>query len=148
MKAYSFQNCVVLVNGVEITNWSDGDDVLDIKRRKNSIEDKVGADGKMMMTIGSDKSGSFTFKLQATSPSNKFLGAIQSLGEAGAQTFVPVTVQFLDTYRNDMSIGTVGYITKPADIKRGASAGDTEWEIVVENLNTLLGDAADILAGA
>ena len=33
MRPYSFQNTVVIVNGVEITGWAHGDDVIDIKRR-------------------------------------------------------------------------------------------------------------------
>lgn len=142
MKVYSFQNTVMLVNGVEVTGWSDGDDVIKINRRVDSASDKVGAGGSMMVSISSDKSGEFTFKLQQTSSSNKFLAGLVALQEGGAKTFVPVTCLFQDTYRQDLATGTVGYLKKPADLSRGDKAGDQEWTIVVERLDMLLGDPA------
>lgn len=142
MKAYSFQNTVVLVNGVEITGWADGDDVIGIARRSDSASDKVGAGGDMMVSLSADKSGEFTFKLQQTSSSNKFLNSLMALQEGGAKTFVPVTVLFQDSYRNDLATGTIGYLKKPSDMSRGAQAGNQEWVVVVERLDMLLGDPA------
>lgn len=146
MKVYSFQNTVMLVNGVEITGWADGDDVINIARRSDSASDKIGANGDMMVSISSDKSGEFSFKLQQTSSANKYLMGLCALQEGGAKTFVPVTVLFQDTYRNDLATGTVGYIKKPTDVQRGTQAGAQEWIIVVERLDLLLGDPA--LVGA
>lgn len=146
MKVYSFQNTVMLVNGVEITGWADGDDVINIARRADSASDKVGAGGEMMVSISSDKSGEFTFKLQQTSSSNKYLNSLCALQEGGAKTFVPVNVLFQDTYRNDLATGTIGYIKKPTDMQRGAQGNAQEWIVVVERLDLLLGDPA--LVGA
>lgn len=146
MKVYSFQNTVMLVNGVEITGWAEGDDVIAIARRTDSASDKVGADGSMMVSISADKSGEFAFKLQQTSSSNKYLMSLCALQEGGAKTFVPVNVLFQDTYRNDLATGTIGYIKKPADIARGAQGNNQEWTVVVERLDLLLGDPA--LVGA
>jgi len=144
MKVYSFPNTVVVINGVELTGWADGDDVIDIKRRVDSASDKVGADGSMMVSISADKSGEFTFKLQQTSPSNKFLSSLIALQEGGAKTFVPVSVLFQDTFRQDMATGTVGYLKKPADVQRGANGNVQEWTVVVERLDLLLGDPSII----
>jgi len=142
MRAYSFQNTVVLVNGVELTGWADGDDAISIKRRADSASDKIGADGSMMVSISADKSGEFTFKLQQTSSSNKYLSALIALQEGGAATFVPVNVLFQDTYRKDMATGTIGYIKRPSDLQRGTAAGNQEWTVVVERMDMLLGDPA------
>lgn len=57
MRAYSFQNTVAIINGVELSGFAEGDDVISIKRRVDSATDKVGADGKMMVSISADKSG-------------------------------------------------------------------------------------------
>lgn len=146
MKVYSFQNTVMLVNGVEITGWADGDDVIKIARRNDSASDKIGADGSMMVSLSADKSGEFTFKLQQTSSANKYLQGLCALQEGGAKLFVPVNVLFQDTYRQDLATGTVGYIKRPAELNRGAQAGTQEWTIVVERLDQLLGDPA--LVGA
>ena len=142
MKVYSFQNTVVLVNGVEITGWADGDDVIGISRRTDSASDKVGADGTMMVSISADKSGEFTFKLQQTSSSNKYLASLIALQEGGAKTFVPVNVLFQDTYRQDLATGTIGYLKKPSDLTRGTQGNNQEWTVVVERLDMLLGDPA------
>lgn len=142
MKVYSFQNTVMLVNGVEITGWSEGDDVIHISRRSDSASDKVGADGTMMVSISADKSGSIKFKLQQTSSSNKYLMSLCALQEGGAKTFVPINTLFQDTYRQDLATGTVGYIKRPPELQRGHQAGDQEWEIITERLDMLLGDPA------
>jgi hypothetical protein len=145
MRAYSFQNTVVIVNGVEITGWADGDDVIEIKRRVDSASDKVGAGGNMMVSISADKSGEITFKLQQTSSSNKYLNGLLQLQEAAGAQFTPVTVLFQDTYRQDMATGTVGYVKKPADLGRGAQGNTQEWTIVVERLDLIYGDSPDMI---
>jgi hypothetical protein len=139
MQQYSFQNTIVLVDGVEITGWADGDDVISIKRRVDSISDKVGAGGSMMVSISSDKSGEFTFKLQQGSSSNAYLSSKASTEEMGAEFFQPVRVTFQDVFRQDLASGSVGYIKRPSDITRGATAQTQEWTLVVERLDTVLG---------
>lgn len=134
MKAYSFLNTVVIVNGVELTGWSEGDDVIDIKRLVDSATHKVGAGGDMMVSLSADRSGEFAFKLQSTSSSNAYLESLLALQENGADTFQPISVLFQDTFRNDLGQASAGYIRKPSDIKRGAVAGEHEWTIVVERL--------------
>lgn len=140
MKAYSFLNTVVVVNGAPIVGWADGDDVIQIKRRNDAASDKVGADGRMAVAISADKSGEFTFKLMQTSPSNKILNNLAAAQGNGPTTFVPASVLFQDTYRQDRGSGTVGYVKRPADLQRGAGINDVEWTIVVERMDLLLGD--------
>lgn len=144
MRIYSFLNTVVLVNGVEITGWSKGDDVIDISRRTDSASDQIGAGGNMMVSLSTDKSGLAKFKLQATSSSNAFLSKLCNGQDGGTATFVPVNLKFQDLYRQDTAEGTVGYIKKDADMKRGESAGDQEWEIVLERVDMLLGNQPDV----
>lgn len=134
MKAYSFANTVVVVNGVEIVGWSDGDDVIEIKRRVDSASDKVGAGGDMVVSLSSDRSGEFTFKLQSTSSSNNYLESLLALQENGADTFEPISVLFQDTFRQDLGQASAGYIKKPSDVKRGEKSGEHEWTVVVERL--------------
>jgi hypothetical protein len=142
MKAYAFSNTIVLINGVEITGWAEGDDVIGIKRRVDSMTDKVGAGGDMMVSISSDKSGEIDFKLQQTSPSNSFLSQLvaqQEFSGKGGGVFNPANFQFLDTSRNDLAQGSPGYIVKPADMSRGEHAATQDWKVIVENLDMLLG---------
>ena len=145
MRAFSFANTILLINGVEITGWAEGDDVIKIERSNDSASHKIGAGGEMMVSLSTDKSGKVTFKLQQTSSSNVFLSKLCNLQDGGVETFVPVNVKFQDTYRQDTAEGTVGYITKDAPIQRGAQAGETEWSVNVERLDMLLGDQPDVV---
>lgn len=140
MKVYSFLNTVVLVNGVEVTGFADGDDVIGIRRRVDSATDRVGADGTMMVALSADKSGEVTLRLLQTSSSNKYLNSLMALQEGGSKTFVPINIMFQDTYRNDTASGSIGYLKKPTDVVRGAQGNVQEWVIVVERLDVLLGD--------
>lgn len=146
MQVYSFLNLAVLVNGAQLFDWPEDDDSIQAKRRTDSASDKVGADGKMLLTIHADKSGEFTFKLLQTSPSNAYLSNLLAQMENGAATFVPINVRCQDTYRNDVATGTVGYLKKPADFVRGMNAGTQEWVIVVENMDLVFGSINPVLA--
>lgn len=140
MRRFSFQDTILAVNGVEITGWADGDDVIDIDRSVDSISHKVGASGEMMISVNADKSGVVTIKLQQTSPSNLYLNSLCMLQEASGSLFVPVAVTFMDTYRNDIAAGLAGYIKKPAKMTRGQQANNQEWVFVVERLDLVYGD--------
>lgn len=139
MKIYSFLNMVVLINGVELTGWPEGDDVIKVSRLTDGASHQTGCAGEMMVSISADKSGEFTFKLQQTSSSNKYLQQLLARQEGGPSTFTPVDVLAQDTYRQDLATGSRGYIKKHPDMTRGAKAGVQEWTIVAERLDFIFG---------
>ena len=135
MKEYSFLNTLLLVNGVEIGGYDEGDDVITLARINDSAAHKVGTDGEMTVSISADRTGGVTFRLMQTSDSNAYLSGLISSQENGA--FVPLFIQFKDTLGGDLGSGTQGYITKPADMVRGTNANNQEWVINVERLDML-----------
>lgn len=140
MRRYSFLDTIFSVNGVEATGWAEGDDVIKMVRRVDAASDKVGAAGEMMVSLSADKSGEITIKLQQTSSFRAFLLDLLGRQEAGNMTFEPVFVRFQDVYRQDIGVGSAGYIKKQADFQRGANGNDEEWVFVVERLDLLTGD--------
>lgn len=142
MKTYGWQTNHVFVNGIEIRGYADGDDVLMVKRRNDAASDKMGVDGKMAVSLSADKSGEVTLKLMQTGAGNKYLNALANAQGGGPLTFIPCEVLWQDTYRQDVAIGTHGYIKKPTEVTRGAAVNSQEWVIVVERLDELLGDPA------
>lgn len=135
MKEYSFLNTILLVNGVEIGGYDEGDDVITLERLSDSAAHKIGTDGEMTVSISADRSGSVRFRLMQTSSSNRLLSGLISSQENGA--FVPVFVQFKDTRGLDLGSGTQGYIPRPAAMVRGTNATAQEWEIITERLDML-----------
>jgi hypothetical protein len=132
MRVYSFLN-----------GFADGDDSISAERNSDSASHKVGADGKMMVSLSADRSGMIKLKLQQTSSSNRFLGDLADRQDVDASLFVPINVKFMDTFRQDSVEGIGGFIKKTATVNRGAGATDNEWEIVVETLTILTGDQPD-----
>lgn len=138
MKVYSFKNTILVIAGVEITGWAEGDDVIGIKRLTDSASHKVGADGHMMVALSADHSAEVTFKLQQGSSSNAYMQSLLDQQEAAAIVpglFTPVPVLFQDTYRNDIGEASAGYIKRPADLQRGTGLNQQEWTVVVESLS-------------
>lgn len=135
MKNYTFLNTLLLVNGIEIAGFDEGDDVITLARLNDSASHKVGTDGEMTLAISADRSGTVTFRLMQSSDSNTFLSGLINTQENGV--FIPIFVQFKDSETADLASGTQGYITKPADMVRGTAPNSQEWVIVVERLDLL-----------
>lgn len=135
MKTFSFKDTILLVNGVPITGYDEGDDVISLARLGDSAAHSIGADGEMTVSLSADRSGEVVFNVMQTSSSNPYLSGLITAQENGA--FVPVFVQFKDTRGGDIGSGTQGYIPKPADMARGNSAQSQEWRIVVERLDLI-----------
>ena len=137
MKEYSFLDTLLLINGVEISGFDEGDDVISLDRLNDSAAHKIGTDGEMTVSISADRSGTMTFRLMQSSDSNIYLSGLITAQENGA--FVPIFAQFADTKGLDLGSGTQGYITKPASMVRGTNANSQEWVVVVERLDLLHG---------
>ena len=135
MNNYSFSNVALTVNGVSISGYATGDDVIQARRREDAFSDVVGASGDMLVIKNSNRSGEFLIRLQQGAGSNAYLNSIFLLQEAGA--FSAVLIGIVDTLTGDSALGTLGYLTKPADMVRGTGANDQEWVFVVEEYNAL-----------
>lgn len=143
MKTYSFADIVLLVNGVEITGWDEGDDVIQMDRLNDSASHIVGAGGEMVVSLSADRSGEVLFRLQQTSGSNQYLYGLVAAQEEGI--FTPAFIQMKDTRGGDLGVGSQGYLPRPAGMTRGVNAQPQEWRVVVENLNMIYGSFGDVL---
>jgi len=137
MKEFSFLDTLLLINGIEMSGFDEGDDVISLERINDSAAHKIGTDGEMTVSISADRSGMVKFRLMQTSDSNTYLSGLINAQENGA--FIPIFTQFKDTRGLDMGSGTQGYITRPAPMVRGTNANSQEWTIVVERLDLLHG---------
>jgi hypothetical protein len=135
MKSYSFKNTVMLVAGVPISGFAQGDDVVQGQRRVDAFSDEVGADGNLLVLQNADESGQFTIRLQQSSDSNAYLNGLFQQQARG--TFIAVPVTFKDIVNGEIIGGSKGYITKPADVTRGTGANTQEWVLVVEKYDAL-----------
>ena len=135
MKVHSFLNTILLVNGVEIGGWAEGDEVFDADRLEDSASHISGADGVMIVSLNSSNAGTMKVRLSQTSDSNVYLSGLILLQENGV--FTPLFVQYKDVVTGEIVSGSQGYILKPAQIKRGVKANSQEWTFNMERLDML-----------
>jgi hypothetical protein len=136
----SFTNTVLVVNGVPITGFADGDDAISFKRLTDSASHKIGADGLMMVSLSADRSGEVDIKLFKTSLSNAYLNGLLAAQESpGGVAFVPIYVTALDVLRQDMGVGSAGYLKKVPDLQFGEHGTVQQWSIIVQNLTNTFG---------
>lgn len=137
MKAFSFNNVIMLVQGSEITGWPEGDDVIVAERLTDTGSHSIGVDGEMTLNISNDRSGTIKFKLKQNSKSNALMTTLITSQENGL--FVPIFIQIKNTEGGELISGTQGYVLRPAPMSFGASllpAGN-EWTVVVERLDMI-----------
>jgi hypothetical protein len=135
MQQYSFLNYVTTINGVPVTGWAEGDDVIQVSRREDAFADNVGADGKMIMYQTANRSGEITFKLQQQGEGNILLNALYAQQEALRGQNAPVTITLTNIADPlDSVLGANCYVTKPADITRGTGVNSQEWTLIAETL--------------
>lgn len=135
MKAYSWANVILLVNGIPIQGFDEGDDVFKGARTKDSAQDKVGVDGEMTVSYTQDKSGTITIRLLQSSDSNAFLSGIVNAAENGV--FTPIAVMLRNVVTQETAGGSQGYIKRIPDISRGENATSQEWMIRLERYDLI-----------
>lgn len=129
MNVYSFTHHLVMVNGREMENFGEGDDVVTIEYREDRISDTVGADGNMMASISANESAELKLKFLATADENDYLESLHRQFVNGEIRGVSVAI--LNAVNGRGEVATTGYIPKLADSQKGVNAQDREWTIIV-----------------
>lgn len=132
----------MLINDEQISGWMDGDDIISAERNTDAASFLVGGDGKMLVSISPDKSGTATFRLKQSSPSGLFLSGLVNDMQNG--NFAPVSFLMKDTKGDDIVSGSKGFILRPSTMTRGIGANAQEWAVVLENMQMTSGSSATI----
>lgn len=132
MYVYSFTNHLVMVNGREMQNFGEGDDVISTEYREDGISDTVGADGNMQASVSANESAEIALKFLAGAPENDYLEDLYFQFKRGLIRGVSVAI--INAITGKAEVATTGFIPKLADNQRGTQAQDREWMIVVPKL--------------
>lgn len=141
MRFYDWRKTLTQINGVPATNFAPGDDAFKAERLQDLGTLEIGADGLGVFSLNPDKSGQVTVKFMQTSPTNGYLSKLCQAMDY-LDTFIPVVVTHVDTYRQDKLVTLPGVIKKPADLLRGVKQNHTEWVFLFPSLFMDLGDPA------
>lgn len=132
MQQYSFEKNILLINGLAVSGYDEGDDVITVRRLNDNSAHILSADGIMTVSFHPDRSGEIIFRLNQASDFNGFMSSLVLAQEQN--TLIPLTVQMTDLNNDDLLSATTGYIPRPADVVRGLNSQAQEWRIVVEKL--------------
>ncbi len=148
------------VAGHVVEGFAAGDAVVRISRLNDNISHQVSMNGRLHPTISKNRSGLIEFDLINMSGTNHFLYEEMMKCQTGA--FAPILVSISEISTGEAIGGAItgginslfgtsfgnplggsggfkltearGYITRPADMTKGAGLGITTWTIVVEDL--------------
>lgn len=132
IRAHSFTQHVLMVQGRIIENFGEGDDVINIEYREDGITDTIGADGKMQPSISADESAEITVKLLANAPENAFFEQLYRRIKEGEIT--SVSVALYNSVTGEGEVAAHAYIPKLANKAKGKNAQDREWMFVTPKI--------------
>lgn len=133
MGTYSFKKVIVLVGGIPITGFAEGDDVIQVGRRVDTFDLNVGADGSAVSAQNADRSGEIILRLQQTALSHTFMSAQFALMESGLLTSVPFLLKDAGNLVQ-LAAAAECVIQRPADSPYGTALNDREWTLLAGTL--------------
>ena len=92
MRAYSFTHHMIMINGREIENFGEGDDVITAEYREDRVSDTVGADGNMQASVSANQSAEIVVKLLGMAPENDYLETLHQQFVDGAIRGISISV--------------------------------------------------------
>ncbi len=137
MQQYSMLDNVLIVGGIRLTSFAEGDDSIAGARNEDAFDHEVGSTGQMLVLQNANKSGTMTFNLQQGAEDNTAMGVLFDAQENS--TFFAIDVAMVNTVSAESIGGTKGYIKRPADVTRGTGANSQQWEVVVEDYTAIFG---------
>lgn len=149
MKQYSFYNVDLLIDGVKVDGFQDGNSIINAGRINPQHMAILDAYGKMAVATTSDMSGMITFPLLQTADWNEILYAkaqlTQATGLSGNKSlWTPMQVQVVDTMGDVLVNGVNGFIPRQPGIVRGRGFTANQWGIFVERIQIKTGSYPEI----
>lgn len=124
MADYAPGSVVVQFRGVPLTGFATGT-FVSAERTEDSFATTVGADGEYARTRSSNKSGTVTLTLLATSASNQLLLAWLREDEAFGTGKGPLSVKNLAG--QELVFSPEAWLSRPANLEFGDTLGNREW---------------------
>lgn len=136
MAVFDPKEVIVLLDGREISDWSDGSDVISAAFQTDDGEYVIGANGTGVFIANTNKSGKLTLKIKQHSEDNAYLSKLRNQQKNSIKTFTPMTLSIRDLLNGDVVTATKGYFTTPPAFTRGQGHNAEEWTMVFEQMNT------------
>lgn len=134
---YTFRDVVCLVGGVPLSGFTEDNDCIIIKRRKDVGTLSVGSDGNGVFSQSADRSYEITIKLQGTSVANSILQDLLSTSDLIKTVVFPLHIQNISGL--DRCTTSTAVISKQPDLSFGAESTPREWVILAGSADVYVG---------
>lgn len=125
LKDYNLAHCIVLVDGIRVEGYNDGD-AVEVEYESEVWTDVVGSDGEVTRSATNDRRATITFHLSETSSLNRFFrnkvmaGRTLGIGD----TF---SVMIKDIHNGETVISPQTWVKTDPGVSKGREAGDRDW---------------------
>lgn len=133
LNKYNPKEVSLIVGGNIIKGYADGE-FINVARNEDSYTLQVGADGDATRSKSNNKSGTIIITLRQGSPSNAILAAFNQADELNDSGIVTALVK--DNSGQSLHSAETIWVRKPADAPYAREAGDRQWTLETDNLNT------------
>lgn len=136
-KPYSFSNdCILLLNGIQITGFADGNDAIIFAPVQDRVNTRVGADGHATPAVNANRLWEMTVKLMDTAISNSIMQGFEQVQDLGLPVF---PMLFKDAAGLDIFESTQCWLSKQAGPQYGQEANIREWGFQFNDANYIVG---------
>lgn len=133
---HSFDEISVVIDGVEVVGFWEGDDAVSVSRRTDIGNMLTGADGSSLFSHSSDKSVTITLRLQPNSPAHGRLLERQKRQESGNLNGFPVAVS--DRINGIGGTTDRAFIMTVPNQDFGTNATSREWVLVASEFEEIV----------
>jgi hypothetical protein len=122
--SYAPDKVVVLVAGVPITGYGEGDSI-EVEPMSELSTSKVGIDGDVTRSLNTDRRCRITVRLMQSSPSNDMLSTLVGVDLVSGGRMFPVTV--MDLLGRTLIVASQAWIATRPTVTFGREASEREW---------------------
>ncbi len=133
--AWSFAEVAIMLNGVPLTGFGEGDDVVQVTTRTDRFSMIIGAKGKGVPVKSEDRSAEIVLGILQDHEDNAVIGGFLAKDDKSG-TFTGVELQ-ITVLKSGERIGGRGVVTKYADRNLGAGLNRYDWAVIVEECEFL-----------
>lgn len=135
--------CVLSLNSVQLGDWADGTDVINVEWVDPASTYLAGADGKGIQILNPSKAVRLTLKVKSSGPDAKFLNDQYNLQRNNIRGFTPFVLQAKDLLNQDLAWGKKGYFTDGSPWTRGNGHNAAQFSIVFHDGGMTLTEGFD-----
>lgn len=132
MAVFDPKQVSVLLNGYEISDWSDGGTAITAQHNADAGAYTMGADGSGVFVVNPDQSLTLTLVLKQHSADNKWFNDKLKQQIGSIKTFKPFALEIRDLVNGDLVTASGGYFTTRPNYVRGTTHNAETWVIVFD----------------